>query len=296
MPEPALAVATGSSRLLPIIGHPIAQVRSPEVWSAMFRLHRIDAVCVPVHVRPEGLAAFFGAARAIENLCGVIVTIPHKVAALDFVDDLTERSRLVRSVNFVAIGPGGRWVGDTVDGTGFVANLCAGGDDPRGRRTLLVGVGGAGTAIAFALAEAGTRELVVSDLDRDRASDVAARLRAIGTPAVAGPPDPAGFDLVVNATPVGMKADDPLPIDVERIDPTTVVADVIVEPSRLTRLAAERGCRVHTGAGMMDHQLEPMARHLGYGHLDWSARTVARVARGLSRSDELPPPLEQEPA
>lgn len=296
MPDREPVVATGSSLLLPIIGHPIAQVRSPEVWSAMFRLHGIDAVCVPVHVRPDGLPAFFRAARAIENLCGVIVTIPHKVAALDHVDDVTERSRLVRSINFVAIGADGRWVGDTVDGTGFVANLCAGGDDPRGRRALLVGVGGAGTAIAFALADAGVRELVVSDLDRGRASDVAARLRAIGTPAAAGPPDPTGFDLVVNATPVGMKADDPLPIDVERIAPTTVVADVIVEPSRLTRLAAERGCRVHIGAGMMNHQLEPMAEHLGYGHLDWSAEAVTRVAAGLSRSHEPPPPLDQEPA
>lgn len=275
-------IATGSTRLLPIVGHPIAQVRSPPVWSAMLRLHGIDAVCVPVHVRPEGLRAFFEAARAIENLSGVIVTIPHKVAALDLVDDLSERSRLVGAINFVKAGADGRWLGDTVDGTGFVDNLRSGGDDPRGMRALLVGAGGAGTAIAFALADAGVRELVVHDLDGSRAADVARRIRAAGWPAVTGAPDPAGFDLVVNATPVGMRPDDPLPLDVERIAPTTVVGDVIVEGSRLTRLAAERGCRAYVGSGMMNHQLAPMAEHLGWGHLDWSAETVTRVAASLA--------------
>ena len=85
------------------------------------------------------------------------------------------------------------------------------------------------------------------------------------------------------ATPAGMRDDDPVPIDVERIDPGTVVADVIVEPTRFTRLAEERGCRVHVGSGMMNHQLAPMAERLGYGHLDWSAATVTRIATGIAR-------------
>jgi shikimate dehydrogenase len=281
--SPTAPIVDGSSQLLPIVGHPIAQVKSPEVWSAMFRLHGINTVCVPVHVRPDHLASFFQAARGLENLCGMIVTIPHKVAALDLVDDLSERSRLAQSVNFVALGADGRRLGDTVDGTGFVDNLRTGGDDPRGMRTLLVGSGGVGTAIAFALAGAGVSELVLHDVDAGRASDVAARLRAAGYAATTGRPDPTGFDLVVNATPVGMREDDPLPIDVERIAPSTVVADVIVEPTRLTRLAEARGCRVHVGSGMMNHQLAPMAEHLGYGHLDWSAETVTRVADDLRR-------------
>lgn len=283
MTGPTAPIVDGSSLLLPIVGHPIAQAKSPEVWSAMFRLHAINAVCVPVHVRPDHLAGFFQAARELENLCGVIVTIPHKVAALDLVDALSERSRLAQSVNFVAFGADGRWLGDTIDGTGFVANLRTGGDDPRGMRTLLVGSGGVGTAIAFALADAGVRELVLYDVDERRASHVATRLRAAGQAAITGEPDPAGFDLVVNATPVGMREGDPLPIDVERIAPGTVVADVIVEPTRLTRLAEARGCRVHVGSGMMNHQLAPMAEHLGYGHLDWSAETVTRVASGIGR-------------
>jgi shikimate dehydrogenase len=283
MTSPSAPIVDGSSLLLPIVGHPIAQVKSPEVWSAMFRLHGINAVCVPVHVRPDDLATFFRAARALENLCGVIVTIPHKVAALDLVDDLHERSRLAQSVNFVAFRDDGRWLGDTVDGTGFVDNLRTGGDDPRGMRTLLVGSGGVGTAIAFALADAGVSELVLYDVDAQRAADVTARLRAAGYEAATGAPDPAGFDLVVNATPVGMREDDPLPIDVERIAPGTVVADVIVEPTRFTSLAEARGCRVHFGAGMMNHQLAPMAEHLGYGHLDWSAETVTRVASAIVR-------------
>ena len=193
------------------------------------------------------------------------------------------RSRLAQSVNVVAFRPDGRWLGDTVDGTGFVDNLRTGGDDPRGKRTLLVGAGGVGTAIAFALADAGVGEFVLYDIDERRASDVVSRLRAAGYAAATGAPDPAGFELVVNATPAGMRDDDPVPIDVERIDPGTVVADVIVEPTRFTRLAEERGCRVHVGSGMMNHQLAPMAERLGYGHLDWSAASVTRIATGIAR-------------
>jgi len=80
---------------------------------------------------------------------------------------------------------------------------------------------------------------------------------------------------------MGMQGDDPLPIDVERIAPGTVVADVIVEGSRFIRLAEVHGCRVYVGSGMMNHQLAPIAEHLGYGHLDWSAETVTRVASAL---------------
>jgi shikimate dehydrogenase len=268
----------GATRVLGIVGHPIAQVRAPAVWSAMFRAHRLNLICIPMHIGPEDLAGFLAGLRTMRNLAGVIVTIPHKPAAVRHVDALTDRARLVQSVNFIAIGSDGRWTGDIIDGVGFVANLRAQGADPRGKRALLVGTGGVGTAIAFALAEAGVAELAMYDRDETRAREVARRIAATGTPARVAPPDPPGFTLVVNATPIGMCADDELPIDAGRIDANAVVADVIVGRTRLLDAAASRGCRTFSGDGMMDHQLQAMACHLGLGQLDFSAATVGRVA------------------
>lgn len=278
MTTEAKKLVDGSTRILGIVGHPIAQVRAPEVWSAMFRLHRLNLVCIPFHVLPADLARFVAGARAMRNLAGLIVTIPHKPAAVGHVDALTDRARRVRSVNFIAASESGQWSGDITDGLGFVGNLLSHGANPSGRRTLLVGAGGVGTAIAFALAEAGVSELVIYDSVEQRAEDLAGRIGEAGTAARAGEPDPAGFELVVNATPIGMRPEDPLPLDPARIERGAIVADVIVQSTRLLELAAARGCRTFGGAGMMDHQLQTMASHLGLGGFDFSAATVARVA------------------
>jgi shikimate dehydrogenase len=267
----------GATRLLGIVGHPIAQVRTPAVWTAMLQFHGLNMVCVPFHVRPENLAAFFVGMRGAKNLVGMVVTIPHKPACVDLVDALTERAALVRSVNFIAIGADGAWTGDIVDGLGFIENLKAHGVDPRGKRTLLVGAGGVGTAIAFALGESGVADLVVYDIDTARSAGLAERLAKTGCRVRTGAPDPAGFDLVVNASPMGMREDDRLPVDAARIDPGIVVADVVVHETELLRRAAARGCRTIDGTGMMEHQVAMMARQLGLGDRDFSARTARRV-------------------
>lgn len=274
-------VVDGATRLLGIVGHPVAQVRAPEVWTGLLHLHGINMVCLPFHVTPADLASFFTGIRKVRNLAGIIVTIPHKPASVDLVDDLTEQARVVHSVNFIGVRPDGSWLGDIMDGIGFVENLKANGADPAGRRALLIGAGGVGTAIAFALAEAGVSELVVYDRDRERCEALAKRLGDLRKPVTAGAPDPRGFDLVVNASPVGMREDDPLPVDPMRIEPGAVVADVIVHETELLRRAASAGCRTIDGTGMMDHQLAAMAAHLGFGDRDFSAATAKRVAAAV---------------
>jgi len=275
-------VITGQTRILGIIGDPIAQVKAPEVWTAMFARSGLNMICIPIHVRPADLEAFFAGARTIKNLSGLIVTIPHKPAAVAYVDKLTKRAEGVQSVNFISIDEDGVWTGDITDGIGFVGNLRFNGVDPAGKKTLLVGAGGVGTAIAFALAEAGVSELVIYDASEDRAKEVARRLRDAGYNAVFGSPDPVGFDLVVNATPIGMKDTDPLPIDVSRISSDAVVADVIVEWTRLLELSRQKGCRAFNGVGMMNHQLQAMIDNLGFAGLDFSPETVNAVAASLT--------------
>jgi len=270
---------TGATRVLGIIGDPIAQARSPEVWTGLFRLNGVDAVCVPMQVAPSGLDSFLEGAKALRNFAGLIVTIPHKAASLHRVPTLTDRARRVGAVNVIRLDDDGEWTGDTVDGIGFADGLEARGQRIAGRRALVVGTGGAGTAIAVALAEAGAAEVAVFDLDPERAADAAGRVAAAGAPARVATPDAAGFDLVVNATPLGMAPGDPLPIALDRVGPGCIVGDVVVHP-RLTKLltaARERGCFVQPGVHMMDAQIAPMAEFLGLEAGEWNAEAVAKV-------------------
>ncbi|GAB3276367.1 shikimate dehydrogenase [Sinomonas notoginsengisoli] len=270
---------TGTTKFFGIIGDPIAQVRAPEVWNALFELNGIDAVCVPLQVSPERLGDFLTGCRALKNMHGLIVTIPHKPAALASVQHPTERAARVGTVNVIRLNGTGEWEGDILDGVGFVNGLTSKGHDLQGMRALVVGSGGVGSAIAFAIADAGAKEVVVADVLPSRAQDLADRISATGVPSSVGAAAAAAFDLVVNASPIGMKADDPLPIDCDGLSPATIVADVVVHPrmTRLLTLAADRGCPVQPGFNMMDYQLATMAEFFGFGPGDWSPETTARL-------------------
>ena len=275
-------IVDGSTQILGIVGDPIRQVRAPEVWSALFRTNGFNAICVPLHVKPSELEAFLAGLRTVQNLIGLIVTIPHKPAAARLADALTERARRVQSVNLMRREAEGRWTGDIVDGVGFVQGLKSSGQRLEGRRALVVGSGGVGNAIAFAIAEAGAASVRVADIVADRASNLARRLEAAGTPSGTAPASAAGFDLVVNASPIGMKADDPLPVDCTELASDALVGDVVVHP-QITPLLAEarrRGCHVQPGTVMMDHQLTAMAEFLGFPDGDYSPAAAARVTAG----------------
>lgn len=269
----------GSTRLLGVVGDPIAQVRAPGVWSGLFRHNAVNAICVPMHVRPSSLSTFFAGIRTLGNLQGLIVTIPYKPVILELLDAVTPRARQVGVVNAVAVEQDGRTLGDTFDGVGFVAGLRAAGKDLAGGRALIVGSGGVGASIAFAVAEAGARDVCVSDVVDDRARALAARLQKAGFGAGVGSPDPGGFDLVVNASPLGMRETDPLPFDCTRLDPAALVADVVISQALTPVLAAAstRGCFVQPGTVMTDYMIASMAEFFGFAPGDWSAEAIARL-------------------
>lgn len=269
---PDLSIS-GRTRIYGTIADPIGHVRAPSVLNAAFERFGIDAVMVPVHVRPEGLDAAVAGMKATRNLGGLCVTVPHKVAIMALCDEVGASGRRVGAVNAVRFedAPEGRrlMIGDNFDGQGYVAGMKAGGFDFAGRDVLQLGAGGAGMAIGFAVAEAGARTLSIANRTVAKAEELAQRVhRAFpgcvcrGVPADA---DPAGYDVVINTTSLGLKDGDPLPVAVERLDPAAVVSEIIMIPEEtaLLKAAKARGHRVHYGRPMLDEQIRLIATFIG---------------------------------
>lgn len=249
---------TGATRLYVIVGDPIAQVRSPAGVTAAFAARGHDGILVPVQVSVADLPDFLSLAPRLKNLDGLVVTIPHKFACYQACTSATERAHFLRSVNLMRRRADGAWHGDMVDGLGFVGAARAKGVDPAGKRALLVGAGGAGSAIALALVEAGVSELAIHDSATERRDALIRQLNGLGkAPVRAGIMDPTGFDFVANATPAGMKQGDPLPVDVARLAPSAYCGCVITKPEISPFIAAARktGCVTGTGTDMYEqHQ------------------------------------------
>jgi shikimate dehydrogenase len=206
-----------------------------------------------VHLAPARFDAFVVAAKGAQNIDGLVVTVPHKFAALRHCSEASDRAKFLGAVNVLWRVAADRWRGDMTDGVAMVAALQRAGCDPVGRRALVVGAGGAGSAVALALLEAGVAALTVTDVDLKRSASLVDRL-ALRAPAVVqvASADPAGCDVVVNASPAGMGRRDPLPVDPARLAPSAVVGDLITRPAMTPLLdaARARGCAVVTGEDM----------------------------------------------
>lgn len=246
---------SGATRVIFIVGDPIAQVKSPAGVTEMMRKRGADAVVVPAHVAPGDLAAWVAAITNMRNLDGIIVTVPHKFAVLPLCSETTLQARSIGAVNVMRRTPAGGWFGDMLDGSGFVAGLRQAGCELAGTRALLVGAGGAGSAIAHALVDAGVSALALHEIETGRRDALLRKLSSYGwLQPTLGSADPTGYDLVINATPMGMKADDPLPLQADKLSPATFVGDVVTLPAvpALIAAARARGCTTMTGAGMFE--------------------------------------------
>ncbi|MBL0936805.1 MAG: shikimate dehydrogenase [Rhizobiaceae bacterium] len=258
---------TGHTRLFGIIADPIAQVKTPQGLNPLMRERDVDGVLVPFHVAALELAAFVRMLRGLRNFGGAIVTVPHKTSIVSLCDEVEPLAAAVGAVNCIRRETDGRIVGTILDGRGFVEGLRSQGIGPENRSVFLAGAGGAASAIAFALAEAGIARLGIANRTRARSENLAARL-AVAYPQLAvdvAPSSVSGFDLVVNATALGMAAGDPLPIDIAALAADQIVAEIIMTPrtTPLLAAAADRGCRIHYGQPMLDCQLALMADFMG---------------------------------
>ncbi|MDE3231730.1 MAG: ThiF family adenylyltransferase [Pseudomonadota bacterium] len=256
---------SGATRVYTIVGDPIAQVKSPYGVTQAFESQGRDAICVPAHVTPADLSAWWAGTQLARNIDGLIVTVPHKFACTAFCDELSERAAFLGTVNTVRRNAQGRWQGDMFDGLGYVRAMEKNGCILPGKRALLVGAGGAGSAIAHSLVLAGVSELAIHDPDAQRRQSLIERLNSLKLGKVTqGNADPSGFDIAVNATPIGMKASDPTPIDVDKIHADMFVGCVITAPAITPLIAGARakGCKTVTGADMFAQVRELMVQFL----------------------------------
>jgi len=263
---------TGTTRFYPLIGYPIVQVKTPPLINGYFAEKGIDAVLIPLEITPQGALAFFDNLRHWSNCGGCSITIPHKQAAFEAMDTLTPRARLSRSVNTVRRDAEGRLHGDMTDGAAFVSALTANGFDPTAKHAAVIGAGGgAGASICEALCAAGVASLVVIEADARRRDII---VKALGdhysdVTLSSRIDDAASLNLLVNATPLGMKPDDPLPFDPANLPPGAMVADVVTKPeiTRLLEAAQVRGLPIQTGMDMARAQLGHQIDALGISSL-----------------------------
>ncbi len=243
----------GATRLYPIIGDPIAQVKSPAGVSETLQQAGLNALVVPMHISASHFAALAGQLTASSNVDGMIITVPHKFSASQLCATVSNRAHFLGAVNTIRRNANGTWHGDMFDGLGYVSALRKNGCEPRGKKVLLLGAGGAGSAIAHALAEAQVAQLAVFDSDAARCNTLLQRLAQLELTTVSvGSRQPQGFDVVINATPMGMSPMDSAPVDIAALQPHMFVGDVITAPviTPLLLAAQSLGCAIQTGADM----------------------------------------------
>ncbi|MDM0058633.1 shikimate dehydrogenase family protein [Variovorax fucosicus] len=260
---------SGKTTLIAHIGYPTESFKAPMIYNPWFNQQGIDAVVVPMGAKAEDYPAVIKALATLTNLRGALVTMPHKITTMSLVDEVTPTARIAGACNAILKRPDGTLLGDQFDGAGFVRGVERKGRSLHGTRVLVSGAGGVGSAIAASLAAAGVAELSLFDTNTASVEALAGRLREHYPLLVVktGSKDPAGFDVVVNATPLGMKEGDPLPFDIDRIAPTTFVGEVVMksEYTPLLRAALDKGCAVQVGTDMLFEMIPAYLEFFGFG-------------------------------
>ncbi|WP_137917626.1 ThiF family adenylyltransferase [Hydrogenophaga sp. 2FB] len=271
----------GTTELIAHIGYPTHTFKSPMIYNPYFEHVGVNAVVVPMGCQPSDYPNFLKSVFRLTNIRGALITMPHKVVTVGLLDEVTPTVRVAGACNAVKRTAEGRLVGDMFDGAGFVRGVQRKGLNLQGARVLVVGSGGVGSAIAASLAGADIGAIGLYDVNTASAEALGQRIQT-SYPEIAvstGSNDPAGFDLVVNATPMGMNEGDALPMDVSRLDPNTFVGEVVMrtEMTAFLLAAQARGCRVQVGSDMLFEQIPAYLEFFGF------PTTTAEVLRSVAR-------------
>jgi len=274
---------SGKTTLIAHIGYPTEAFKAPLIYNPWFDQHGIDAVVVPMGVKAEDYPTSLKSIFKFTNIRGALVTMPHKITTASLVDECSTTAKIAGSANAILKRPDGSLLGDMFDGTGFTRGLRRKGFVFDGAKCLVIGSGGVGSAIAASLAADGVAALALFDTNTASAEGLASRLRKYYPKLEVRitSTDPAGYDLVVNCTPLGMKADDPLPFDVSRLSASTFVGEVVMktEITPLLQAAKDLGCRFQVGTDMLFEMIPAYLEFFGFGtSTPDELRSVAKIA------------------
>jgi shikimate dehydrogenase len=271
----------GKTKLIAHVGYPTESFKAPMIYNPWFEARGINAVVVPMGCKADDYTAFFSLLFRLSNVAGALVTMPHKIPTLSLVDEVSVSAKVAGACNAVRVEANGKLIGDMFDGEGFVRGVLRKGRKLGSARVLVAGNGGVGSAIAASFAKANVAEIALFDAHQAAMNALAGRIRASypNLKVTVGSNDPAAFDIVVNATPLGMKAGDPLPMEVARIAPSTLVGEVVMKEEITPFLAAarERGCEVQVGTDMLFEQIPAYLEFFGFGTA--TADELRKIAR-----------------
>jgi len=259
---------SGNTEIVAHIGFPTHAFKAPMIYNPWFEKAGVNAIVVPMGCQAQDYPDFLRSVFKLANIRGALITMPHKVTTVGLLDEVFPTAAIAGSCNAVRRGPDGQLQGDMFDGEGFVRGVRRKGCKLEGARVLVVGCGGVGSAIAASLAAAGVGAISLYDARAESAQGLGQRLTKhyprleVST----GSNDPAGFDLVVNGTPMGMNEGDPMPMDVSRIAATTFVGEVVMKTEMTAFLTAvqARGCRFQIGSDMLFEQIPAYLEFFGF--------------------------------
>lgn len=257
---------SGKTQVVVHLAHPADHVRTPGFFNARVHELGLDLVLVPWDVTPSELPQAWQSLRHVNNLAGVVVTIPHKESVARLCETLENEAREMGVCNVARRAPDGSFHGAMFDGLGFIAGMRSQGHDPSGKRALLVGAGGAATAIAHALAGSGVSKLCIANRTKARSAALAGRIRERfpKLDVTVSAADASGMDLIINGTSLGMHDGDALPVPIETLKPGAIVAEVIMKPDEtlLLKQAKSVGATAHKGVHMITSQIDLLIEHL----------------------------------
>lgn len=259
MPMDQVDFVNGKTRVYGIVGDPIEQVRSPEMvtWEMQRRQH--NAVLVPIHIARDEFDSVMPDLMRIQNLDGLIFTIPFKAKAIALAKNLGPQATQIGAINVLKKHTDGQWRGEIFDGIGCVEAFKRRGIAIQDKRLQLIGLGGAGSAICVALAYEKPSLMRLFDINPKTTERMVNLVKSISpqTTVELGTPHSEGVDILLNASPVGMLSDTRLPLEVLKFNKELVVFDAIVMPENtpLLTLAQNCGCEVVRGREMMLGQI-----------------------------------------
>ncbi|HAM49230.1 MAG TPA: shikimate dehydrogenase [Nitrospiraceae bacterium] len=243
----------GTTKITGLFGYPVEHSLSPLMHNVAFSYLGLDYCYVTFPVRPNFLGDAVKAIKALD-LKGINVTVPHKENVIQFLDVVNEEAAFIGAVNTIQ-NSDGRLVGYNTDGRGFMESLNEAGIEIEGRSTVIIGAGGACRAISYYLSEKVTK-LQIFDIDEGKVERLVNDLRTI-RPNVGRTKNLAsleGIDIVINATPLGLKNTDCSPVNLSLLTGKMTVCDLIYKETPLLKAASKKGCKTLDGLGMLLHQ------------------------------------------